>query len=604
MKVLLVVVSIMALACVNTARAQSNLSSPWQFEPIKPRAKMKRSRARRIHKRPPSVAPADQNGSKVDLAGGEAGSSQWRILRVAWTQHDEKGYEEFVKRIGESGCRTMHSCLTGAKSNPLYRASNLRGMYFYADCADLPYMLRAYYAWKNNLPFSYSSSVSPLGRSRDIRYTRRGNKIRSRRDLVQSGLDARRALQQIIDTITSAHYRYPPTISGGLLPDHYPVSISRESVKPGTIIYDPNGHVAVVYKVTPEGRVHYIDTHPDNSLTRGIYGKAFTRASHGMGAGFKRWRPQVLEGAVQDKDGHYRGGRIVLAADSEIADWSDEQFFGTGVDRPKRWRRAKFVFDGERLNYYDFVRKRLAIAGFRYNPVEETRTRVGALCEDLKYRVDAVNIAVKSRINRRPQPGRLPLNIYGTHGDWETYSTPSRDARLKTSFKELRDEVARFLALVEEDKGKLAYDGDDLRSDLREAYRDAAAACVVSYTKSDGTQKQLTFEEIASRLFKLSFDPHHCVERRWGADDREELASCPDGRSKQAWYEAQQRLRNQADRTYDTRMGFSLGQLRRAVPGSGIDQPPDIDVLGLLDTPATAGDKRIIEARRSDLERK
>jgi hypothetical protein len=30
-------------------------------------------------------------------------------------------------------------------------------------------------------------------------------------------------------------------------------------------------------------------------------------------------------------------------------------------------------------------------------------------------------------------------------------------------------------------------------------------------------------------------------------------------------------------------MGFALGELRKAVPGSGIDQPPDIDVLGLLE---------------------
>ncbi len=135
-------------------------------------------------------------------------------------------------------------------------------------------------------------------------------------------------------------------------------------------------------------------------------------------------------------------------------------------------------------------------------------------------------------------------------------------------------------------------------------YRNAAAACTITYTKSDGTDKQLTFEEIARRLFKLSFDPHHCVERRWGATDPEELASCPDGTTKQAWYEAQQRLRNQPDRTYDTRMGFSLWALKHAVPGSGIDQPPDIDVFGLLNAPATARDERIIEARRSDLERK
>ena len=36
-------------------------------------------------------------------------------------------------------------------------------------------------------------------------------------------------------------------------------------------------------------------------------------------------------------------------------------------------------------------------------------------------------------------------------------------------------------------------------------------------------------------------------------------------------------------------MGFSLAELKRRVPGSGIDQPPEFDVLALLrgDAPPT-----------------
>ena len=86
---------------------------------------------------------------------------RWRVLRTAWTEQDERAYEEFVARIGESDCKTVHECLTDAKANPLYRASNPADMRFYADCADLPYMLRAYFAWKNGLPFAYSAAVSP-----------------------------------------------------------------------------------------------------------------------------------------------------------------------------------------------------------------------------------------------------------------------------------------------------------------------------------------------------------------------------------------------------------------------------------------------------------
>ena len=512
-------------------------------------------------------------------------------MRTTWTERDEKGFEEFVQRIGESGCRNMHACLVGAQSNPLFRASNPPGMHFYADCADLPYMLRAYYAWKNGLPFSYSVAVTPLGFSKDIRYTARGNAVSSRRDLVDASIDARKAIPQVVDAISSAHYRYPPSTTKKLLPDHYPVKIARDTIKPGTIIYDPNGHVAVVYKVTPDGRIHYIDTHPDNSLTRGVYGKAFTRSSPAMGAGFKRWRPQTLAGATQRPDGSYHGGHIVLAADKDIGDWSDEQFFGTEKERPKAWNAGKFVLEGEPLEYYDYVRRRLANAGFKYNPLDETRAMVRALCEDLKYRVDAVDVAIKANIHKRPQPDRLPNNIYGTDGDWETYSTPSRDARLKTAFKELRDEIARFVTLAAARSNRLAYAGEDIRGDIRQVYLQETAACTIAYVKSDGSERHLGFAEVARRLFALSFDPYHCAERRWGAQDADELATCPDGADKRAWYDAEQRLRNQPDRTYDVRMGFSLGDLRKAVPGSGVDEPPVIDVLALVQDPAI-GDAR------------
>ena len=121
-----------------------------------------------------------------------------------------------------------------------------------------------------------------------------------------------------------------------------------------------------------------------------------------------------------------------------------------------------------------------------------------------------------------------------------------------------------------------------LRGDIRQVYLQETSACTITYVRSDGSQKQLSFAEGERRLYVLSFDPHHCAERRWGAHEPEELATCAEPADKRAWYEAEQRLRNQPDRTYDVRMGFSLADLKRAVAGSGIDQPPVTDVLALL----------------------
>ena len=470
-------------------------------------------------------------------------------------------------------------------------------MHFNADCADLPYLLRAYFAWKNGLPFAYSASVTPAGRdSSDIRFNDVGVRISSRRDLTGPVIDARREIPQMLGLVTSAHFRYAPDYSGQLLPDHYPVKITRDSIKPGTILYDPYGHLAVVYKVTAQGRVHFIDAHPGNALTRGVYGKAHKRYIPEVGGGFKRWRPQKLVGATQLADGSYQGGSIVLAADKDLGDWSAEQFFGTEPKRPKDWDKGRFVHEGETLEYYQFVRRRLAKGHFRYDPVEETRSMVRVLCEDLKYRVHAVDAAIAARMHLRPQPSRLPDNIYGTSGDWEVHSTPSRDARLKTAFKELRDEVARFLELAAARSDHIAYGGSDLRRDLLDVYTREASACTISYARTDGTPQQLSFADVTRRLHLLSFDPHHCVERRWGANSKEELSSCPDGGDKAEWYAAEQRLRNQIERIYHVRMDFSLADLRRKAPGSGVDDPPDVDVLKLLSGMASNAE----QAKRSE----
>ena len=122
---------------------------------------------------------------------------------------------------------------------------------------------------------------------------------------------------------------------------------------------------------------------------------------------------------------------------------------------------------------------------------------VRVLCSDLKYRVDAVDAAIRARMHQRPQPDRLPDNIYGTSGDWEVYSTPSRDARLRTAFKELRDEVARFLDLAAQGRNRLAYAGNDLAARSAQGLRAAKPApASFTYTRSNGTQQQLSLIDV------------------------------------------------------------------------------------------------------------
>ncbi len=499
--------------------------------------------------------------------------TSYLIRSPGWSEADERGFGEFITAIGDSGCDSVDACLKSA-ANP-FRASDPPGVRFTSDCADLPYVLRFYYAWKRGLPFSYVAEVSPRGRSRDARYSDDGNRVERRRQL-PSGVDAMAVLSRLADEISSATYRIDPELEAPLEQDFYSPALDRSHIRPGTVIYDPNGHLALVFRILPDGRIRYIDAHPDNSLTRGFYDLRFVRAAPGMGAGFKNWRPQTLVGARR-RDGILFGGTMVLAPNRALSGFSLAQYYGTA--RRGAWSAGQFILGGARLDYYDYVRAVLGGGSLRFDPVQEISDMVASNCADLGYRAEAVEAALAAGLQDRPQPERLPFNIYGTDGDWEIWSTPSRDARLKTAFRNLRDMAERFVAMARARDPRLSWHGTNLAADLLAAHDAAAGACQISYRRSDGALVRLGYEEARARLFRMSFDPYACVEHRWGAAG-EEAASCRDGAVKRAWYEAEQRLRNQTERSYEAEMDFSLRELQAGK--GGVAAPPDTDTRGYL----------------------
>lgn len=499
-----------------------------------------------------------------------------------WTDADERGFGEFLASIGASDCSTVDDCLRGA-GNP-FRASDPPDLYFRSDCADLPYVLRSYYAWKRGLPFSYASAVEPRGFTRDIRYSPNGNEVTGRTDVLTGTAFDVGFIEVLRDAVSSASYRIHPDLDAPIAPDFYSPAIDAKSIRPGTLIYDPNGHVGTIYRIDPDGRIYYLDAHPDSSLTRGFYDQRFGRARPGMGAGFKNWRPLRLVGYRRRDDGVLVGGHIVLAANKDIADFSEEQFYGTGA-RPANdsdWDSGIFTLNSEPLEYYDYVRAKLAGGKLQFDPVKEVADMVDSNCADLHYRADAVALSIAAGIQKMSEPERLPANIYGTDGIWEVYSTPSRDARLKTAFKELRDTAERFVRMYQAKDPRLVYTGKDLVGDLTNVYARHTGVCKIAYTRSDGSKVTLSYDEAQRRLFRMSFDPYQCVERRWGASDAAELSTCTDGADKHAWYDAEQKLRNQIDRTYEAQMDFTRGELLTPGPGKGVADPPDIDVSGYL----------------------
>jgi hypothetical protein len=515
------------------------------------------------------------------LCAGNAEAGSWHITKDHWTQADEDGFGKFVAAIGASNCSSSESCLRD-EANP-YRKTDQNFVDIDVDCAKWPYLLRGYYAWKNNLPFGYVNGVS--GEGGDLRFTHTANRATSRHDIVDGGhgIDGPAALRELIGTVFSGTYRTDAGERHGVLSDFYSPALKPGSIHPGSIVYDVNGHVGIVWKVDEDGRIYYMDAHPDYTVTRSVYGAQFGQSPMRLGGGLKNWRPFKLVGAHK-AGGNLIGGHLAYAENDQIADFSLVQYVGTEPNPKQDVAKARFVYNGNELGFYEYVR--VAVSGGRmdFNPVYELKATMKTLCNDLNDRAQYVDLDIKDGISVKPHPDRLPDNIYGSSNvEWETYSTPSRDARIKAAFIQFYKDLAEMIDLWVKRDPRIVYDGNFLKDDLAKAYAEQSQACTITYLSSAKRPVPMTFDDMMHRLFAISFDPYHCVELRWGAagDERD---SCTDGKAKQRWYDAEQRLRNQPDRTYDISMAWTVDELNHRIKGSGLDHPPPVDIKALIDT--------------------
>jgi hypothetical protein len=386
----------------------------------------------------PKVVAPPPSPARVVLAPAQPGP--WRIRKTEWTQADEAGFGELVRQIAVSGCTTTAACMRSAAN--FYHDSDPPTLSFHADCAKWVYMLRAYYASKNGLPFSYVSRISGTGD--DLRFSKTSNAPIERSDLVDTGmgLDAVAILQRMHDQVYSATYRMDPALQAPWMQDFYSPKIQPGSIHAGTAIYDITGHVMVVYDVTADGSILYMDAHPDESVTRGNFGAHIPKSPFWLGGGFKNFRPLKLVGAQLRPDGIYVGGHVVLAANSAIADFSLEQYRGnvadTGVDS------NRFQYNNTSLDLYEYARAVMSKGGFAYNPVYETQVMMRSICSD-------------ARDGSRVAAARARSNLAALHAD-----------------------ISQAVALWKQRDMRVVYHGTSLKKTLAATYADEEQACVVA----------------------------------------------------------------------------------------------------------------------------
>ncbi|MFN7728310.1 MAG: hypothetical protein ACK5P7_04065 [Bdellovibrio sp.] len=544
----------------------------------------------------PRYQPQQPTYDYNNQSAGEYGT--WELKRTEWTQDDEIGYSEFVQAIGRSGCTTVDSCMRD-EANP-YRYSDppTEQYKFWSDCADWPYFLRSYYAWKNGLPFVFSARMVALPLTEeqkltilegkqteqtDVRYSWNGNmathKIRlpDTRTGVTNFFAMHKTIQESVHTATM---RVDPRTDFG---DHYTPAIMRGAIRPGTTVYDPSGHVGVVYDITADGQVMVFDALIDRKSIspRRPYSIDFYKRSRiEHGGWFQNFRPVVVEGARYDYFKRtYFGGTTRLLTNAEIADFSLEMF-GNTVNADGK---LAYVLGAGKTTpmFQEFLRRRMFNGQYKVDVISEFKIRMKAICDDFGSRVSLVQDGTIKGIAGNPHAEVLPNTIYGGAGDWDMYSTPGGDVRRRNSVNSALNYAKELKTQIDRRNPDFVYKGQNLKADIVKAASETLKSCSITYNNSAGRPVRLNLENLLKRMPHMSFSPWHCIELRWGATGSQELATCADlnDSNKMRWYAAQQTLRNHMSRDTNLFTGYTLEELELKAPELGPAQPENNNLL-------------------------
>lgn len=448
----------------------------------------------------PPKAAASRGGPSRDWGAAT------EALYAAWIEHLFAGGD-----VGSDAMRGIGDVLHDPDHNFLFEHLRLgeddgpRALNPTPDCADLPFFLRAYFAWKLDLPFAVrgcgrgGGDTPPKCGAPSLTNARGGDSLgafssflRNVADVVQSG-SGRTALD---DDAT----------------DLYPVALTRASLRPGTVFADPYGHTLILVRWEPPtaeraGRLIAVDAQPDTSVgyKRFWEGTFLFADEPGAGPGWKAFRPLVrTPGGLRPLANHE------LDDDSGFAPWSDEQH---GLDPDDFYARMSKLIDPDGLP-----------------PERAYETTLDALVEQLETRVGSVQ---NGEDWKRQHPGAVvPMPsgaaIFETTGPWEDFATPSRDMRLLIAMHVLETLPSRIVRYPELFvlQGQPSADAKTAMCALHErriGERD------VTYRRSDGSPWTLTVRDALARraAFTMAYNPNDCVEVRWGApEDGPERGPC------------------------------------------------------------------------------
>jgi len=464
-------------------------------------------------------------------------------LRNSWNRATENLYSAWIEKLFDApldatpSWPALHEVLRDRSRNFLFNYLGLgedeMRMVIRPDCADLPYFLRAYFAFKMGLPFGYSkcsrggggqpprcvawssnlTSSSPSSeRQPDAAQSSEGSATpASGLAAKQPGLAASfgQYLRVVGDAVHSGSARTPLTDDNN---DHYPVPLTQETLRPGTVYADPYGHVLVLARRVPQtagaaGVFLAVDAQPDGTVARKRFWRGnflFAQDPALGGPGFKRFRS-----IVRDKNGALR--RLTnneIAKNPDYGDFSLEQS-RLGIEA-----------------FYD--RMDDVMSPTPLDPLRAMKEAITALEEQVKARVTSVENGRKFQ-NSGHGDADMPngASIFETTGAWEDFATPARDLRLLIAIDVVRGFPDRVVRRPERYAMPAGRSVADVKAELQSVLASELATRKFSYTRSDGSPWTLALKDVVDRAaaLEMAYNLNDCVELRWGAADNSDEAS-------------------------------------------------------------------------------
>jgi hypothetical protein len=450
------------------------------------------------------------------------GQGIWKI-EGEWNRAAENLYSAWIDSLfhdaGENtSWKALHEVTRDPQRNILYNSLSLgeddpagkTSIVMEPDCADAPYFLRAYFAWKMRLPFGFhkctrgSLEKAPACQKWSLNLVEIASKNETQA--------FNSFLRLIMDAIHSGTAR---TLLEDEHSDYYPLSLIRNDLRPGVVFADPYGHTLVIVRWIPQtadhpGQLLAIDAQPDGTIgpkrfwagnflfnTKNVIGNPGYKAFRPIIQANNKWRPMTNEEIRESPDyGNFSLEQKNMASDQ----------------------------------FYDIMER--LINPEPLDPITAFHDLFAAFHEQLITRVLSVT---NSEDYKKAHPGEIiPMPngaaaIFQHVGLWEDYSTPNRDMRLLIAVDTLLKFPGKIIRSPQCFKFPKNKNPEQVKQELEELELKWARQLTITYTRTDGTQQILSVEEILKRkdAFEMAYNPNDCPEIRWGAPEgSDELSSC------------------------------------------------------------------------------